>query len=121
MYNNIPQFNEKCSEKLEKIVNLILNCEANFNVLTEVVQEEVLELGTNIVKEVIEKTDKLIKESVERKKNYTQERKNETKQILDVMGIITYSRTGCVIKSISVIRNIRGKEAQKKFLRFKND
>ncbi|NLY82458.1 MAG: hypothetical protein GX078_06740 [Clostridiales bacterium] len=54
MYNSILQFNEKCSERLEKIVNLVLNGEADFNDLTSAVQEEVLQLGTGIVKEVIE-------------------------------------------------------------------
>ena len=98
MYNSILQFNEKCSERLEKIVNLVLNGEADFNDLTSAVQEEVLQLGTGIVKEVIEETDKLIKESVERKREYTVERKSETKQILDVMGTISYSRTGYVSK-----------------------
>jgi hypothetical protein len=94
VYNSILQFNEQCSEKLEKIVNLILKGEADFDMLTEAVQQEVLKLGTGIVKEVMEKTDELIKESIERKKIYTVEKNNEPKQILDVMGSITYSRTG---------------------------
>jgi len=94
VYNSILQFNEKCSEKLEKVVSLILNGEADINDLTETVQKEVLKLGTGIVREVIEETDKLIKESVERKKYYRVERKSESKQMLDVMGTINYVRTG---------------------------
>lgn len=94
MYNSILQFSEQCSEKLEKVVNLILNGDKDINDLTETVQNEVLKLGTGIVEEVIEKVDQELKLAIDRKKYYTVEKKNEPKQLLDVMGTINYVRTG---------------------------
>lgn len=51
-------------------------------------------MGTGIVEEVIEKVDQELKAAIDREKYYTVEKNNEPKQILDVMGSISYMQTG---------------------------
>lgn len=62
------------------------------------IQERVLKLGTDLLGEIYELLDDEIRESISRKKHWTIEHRNQEKTILDVMGKVTFKRTGYCAK-----------------------
>ena len=98
MYESILQFVEKDIRELEKKVEKILVGEADNDDLAAEIHKRVLNLGKSLQVEIYEKLDEEIRNSISRKKNWNIERRNEPKELLDVMGTIRYNRTGYVRK-----------------------
>jgi len=94
MYESILQFAKKDIRELEKMVGKILTGEADSNDLAGEIHRRVLSLGRNLQTEIYEKLDEEIRNSITRKKKWHIERRNEPKELLDVMGTVKYSRTG---------------------------
>ena len=99
MYESILQFAQENIKEFEKVIEKILTGEADYDDLTKEIHERVLNLGKRLQVEMLEKLDEEIRNSENRKKNWTVERRNEPKELLDVMGSIRYQRTGYVHKS----------------------
>lgn len=94
MYNTILHFIEKDISEIEKITGKILTGEADSNDLSEEIHNRVLKLGRNLVAELYEKLDEEIRISISRKKKWNIEKRNESKELLDVMGSVRFQRTG---------------------------
>jgi len=94
MYNSILQFIEKDITEIEKLTGKILTGEADSDDLSEDIHDRVLRLGRDLITEIYEKLDDEIRLSISRKKKWNIERRNETKELLDVMGTIRFERTG---------------------------
>lgn len=94
MYKSILQFVEKDIIKIEESVKLMLKGEKDVNDLSNDIHKKVLSLGNNLLSEFFEKIDDEIRESVERKKKWYVEKRNQEKEILDIMGPIKFKRTG---------------------------
>ena len=94
MYESILQFARKDIKELERTVGKILNGEADSDDLSADIHERVLNLGKNLQTEIYEKLDEEIRNSASRKEKWNVERRNQPKELLDVMGAIKYKRTG---------------------------
>jgi len=94
MYESILQFAQKDIRELERTIEKILTGEAGSDELSAAIHERVLNLGKSLQVEIYEKLDEEIRTSISRKKNWNIERRNEPKELLDVMGTIKYHRTG---------------------------
>lgn len=98
MYNSILQFIEEDIKNIEKDLGKILTSEIDVDHLSETVHDKVLKLGKNLLGELYEKLDDLIRESSARKEKWNIDKRNQSKEILDIMGPIKYKRTGYVDK-----------------------
>lgn len=94
MYDSILQFIENDIIKIEKVIEKILIGEADSDDLSEDIHDRVLRFGTNLISEIYEKLDEEIRLSISRKKKWNIEKRNEVKELLDVMGPIKFKRTG---------------------------
>lgn len=94
MYYTIQHFIEKDIKEIEKSVGKIITGEIDAEDLSEDIQERVLKLGTDLLSEIYELLDDEIRESISRKKHWNIEHRNQEKTILDVMGKVTFKRTG---------------------------
>jgi hypothetical protein len=98
MYYTIQHFIEKDIKEIEKSVGKIIIGEIDAEDLSREIQERVLKLGTDLLGEIYELLDDEIRESISRKKHWTIEHRNQEKTILDVMGKVTFKRTGYCAK-----------------------
>ncbi len=94
MYNSIQHFIEKNIPEIENIIQAVLQGEKESGDLSACVKEKILSLGREMMSEIYEAIDGEIRISVERKKNWDIEHRGRQKTIVDVMGNITYKRTG---------------------------
>ena len=94
MYYSIQHFIEKDIKEIEKGVKKLIKGEIDAEDLSEEIQERVLKLGTDLLSEIYELLDDAIRESLTRKKHWNIEHRNKEKTILDVMGKVTFKRTG---------------------------
>lgn len=94
MYHSILQFIEKDIKEIERFTELMLKGEKDADDLSTEIHHKVLNLGNSLLSEIYEKIDEEIRESIARKKNWNIERRNEEKEILDIMGTIRFTRTG---------------------------
>ncbi len=94
MYYTIQHFIEKDIKEIEKSVRKIITGEIDSEDLSEEIQERVLKLGTDLLGEIYELLDDEIRESISRKRHWNIEHRNQEKTILDVMGKVTFKRTG---------------------------
>jgi len=94
MYNSILQFIEKDIKEIEKMMWKILEGEADTDDLSATIHGLVLGLGKNLQAEIYERVDQEIRDSLVRKKKWNIEQRNEPKKLLDIMGTISFQRTG---------------------------
>jgi hypothetical protein len=98
MHHSIQQFIEQDIIKFQKKFAEILSGEADTDDLSKAVHAAVLKLGRNLLTALYEGLDEEIRTSAERKKDWHVARRNEPKELLDIMGPIRYKRTGYVNK-----------------------
>ena len=94
MYHSILQFVEKDIIEIEKIFGKILTGEKDADDLSQEVVTRLNSLACRLISEMYEKLDETIRESVARKKKWTIEQRNEPKELLDVAGMLHFTRTG---------------------------
>lgn len=92
MYNSINHFVEFGVKKLEKNITNFLSEGKDIADLVIDMQENLFELGRNILQEVLEDIDKSIKSSGIRKK-YWNVIESNSKSLMTSFGKIEYSRT----------------------------
>ena len=92
MYNSIQHFVEYGTGKIEKRIKSFIEEKKDLADLVIGLQEELFELGRNIVKEVLEDIDKQLCESALRKRKWESVRKDEN-GLLTSFGQIRYTRT----------------------------
>lgn len=98
MYNTILHFIENDIKEIERVVESLLRSEKDTDDLATTIQEKVVNLGRNLQAEIYEKLDEEIRNSIIRKKKWTIEQRNEEKEILDIMGMVQFCRTGYMNK-----------------------
>ncbi len=98
MYYTIQHFIEKDIKEIEKLVGEVIEGKKDTEDLSENILQRVLKLGTGLLGEIYELLDDEIRESVARKKHWNIEHREQEKTILDVMGKITFKRTGYLTK-----------------------
>jgi hypothetical protein len=96
MYNSIQQFVDKDIMEIQRNFGGILLGTADINDLSAAIHESVLKLGRRLEAELIEELDEEIRQSDARKKDWYVERRNNPKELLDVMGTLRYNRTSYV-------------------------
>ena len=94
MYLSVTNFIENGIGKIEKYVSLCLQGQAEFGELSNKIHEEVNTMERQLISDLYEAIDAEIYQSIARKKNWTVERKAESKELLDISGTIRYNRTG---------------------------
>lgn len=92
MYNSIQYFNKFGVKNIEKMIKSFIKEKKDIADLVFGLQENLFELGRNIIIEVLEDMDKTLRESAVRKKNWEIVRKDKT-GILTSFGTIRYNRT----------------------------
>lgn len=92
MYNSIQHFNEVIVGKIEESIKNFINEQKDLADLINGLEENLFELGRNIIVEVLEDMDQVVRESKERKKDWEIVRKDD-KSLLTSFGTINYSRT----------------------------
>ena len=98
MFNSILQIFSNDIKEIFGMLDDLLEGKKDTADLSEEVHKRVLRLGCKIIAEMFEKLDELIFESLERKKKYNVERKDMQKELVDVMGTISFKRRGYVSK-----------------------
>jgi len=89
----IQQFYEKVTSELEKQVEKIfIEGDGDITEVINTVQDNLDELGCNIIKEFLEECDQKIKESTERKKHWVVQQKDMEKTLITVFGEVKYFR-----------------------------
>jgi hypothetical protein len=94
MYNSIQQFIEKDVKEIENILGQLLTGEKDADDLSKEVVDRVMTLANRWICEMYEKMDEEIRESISRKNNWTIEKRNEPKELLDIVGTLHFKRTG---------------------------
>jgi hypothetical protein len=94
MYNSILQFIEKDVKEIENILGQLLTGEKDADDLSKEVVDRVMTLANRWICEMYEKIDEEIRESISREKNWTVEKRNEPKELLDIVGTLHFKRTG---------------------------
>lgn len=92
MYNSIHHFLKFGVENIEKKIKSFLEEGKDIADLVLDLEEDLFELGRNILVEVLEEMDEYLRKSWRRKKKWEIVRKDET-SILTSFGTITYNRT----------------------------
>ena len=98
MYQSIQQFIEKDINEIEKIVGEVLTGEKDADHLSQEILDRTTRLASRIIGELYEKVDEEVVDSVQRKIGWNVEKRNEPKEILDVVGMVRFNRTGFVDK-----------------------
>lgn len=93
MYNSIQHFNEVGVGKIEEKVRDFISDPKDIGDLVIGLQENLFELGRNIIQEVIEEMDAFIKNLGERKRDWEVVRSDERTGLLTSFGTLEYSRT----------------------------
>jgi len=91
MYNSIQHFNEFGLRKIEKVIETFVAEKKDLADLVLGLQENLFDLGRNILSEVLEDMDEYIFNSGERKKKYESVRKEQA-SLLTSFGMIVYNR-----------------------------
>lgn len=92
MYDSIQYFNEIGVKNIEKVIKNFIKEKKDIADLVFGLQENLFELGRNIITEVLEDMDQSLRESAIRKKDWEIVRKDET-GLLTSFGSIRYNRT----------------------------
>ena len=92
MYNSIQHFNELGVKKIEEAIKKFIGEHSDLADLIIGLQDNLFELGRNIVKEVLEDMDEHLRNCGVRKKDWEIVRKDET-GLLTSFGSVRYSRT----------------------------
>ena len=99
MYNSIANFTRKDVKEIEEIIANMLNGSMDATDLALGIWERLEKLGRSMQAEIYELLDEEIFKSVVRKKKWHVEHKNEPREILDVMGMVSFKRRGYVPKN----------------------
>ena len=94
MYQSILQFIENDIKEVEKVMGMILTGEKDADDLSHEVVTRLNTLACRWISEMYEKMDEAIRESLVRKQHWTIEQRNETKELLDIAGMLHFNRTG---------------------------
>lgn len=94
MYQSILHFIKKDINEVEKILGQILTGEKDADDLSQEVLRRVMTLANRWICELYEKMDDEIRESITRKLHWRVERRNEPKELLDIVGTLHFKRTG---------------------------
>lgn len=92
MYNSLQHFNEIGAKKIEKKIKNFIKEKRDLADLVFGLQEDLFELGRNIITEVLEEMDLYLCKSAIRKKEWEVVRKDKT-SLLTSFGNIKYKRT----------------------------
>lgn len=99
MYNSIVDFIRNDIKGIEGNVQKLLDGSIDCAELSMDIQRRLMELGTHMVSEIYELIDKEIFESIVRKKRWYVEHKDESRELVDVMGTLSFKRRGYVPKA----------------------
>ena len=94
MYKSILYFLEKDIKEIEELLGKVLVGEKDTDDLSAEVVNRVMTLANRWICEMYEKVDEEIRESISRKKHWTIEKRNQPKELLDVVGTLRFERTG---------------------------
>ena len=94
MYNSILHFIENDIKEIENLVAAMLKGNKEPHDLSQDIHDRMLGLGARLIAELYEKIDDEIRESLIRKKKWNIEQRNESKELLDILGPIRFRRTG---------------------------
>ncbi len=94
----IKDFMKDVIQEIEKLIEKLIAGEVEIGTFANTIKEKIDELGRNIVKETLEAIDEILVKSSKRKKNWYIERKGDEKNIITVLGEVTYKRTYFVSK-----------------------
>lgn len=92
MIKSIQHFEEFGIKKLEKVIEIFLQDPKDFASLVYGVQENVIQLGLNIIKETLEDSDEMIRNSVKRRQNWHIVKKDE-KKLITSLGTVSFKKT----------------------------
>ena len=92
MYNSIQHFNEFGVKRIEKRIKNFIKNGRDIADLIFGLEEDIFELGRNIIKEVLEDIDEYLRNCEVRKEYWEIVRKDET-GLLTSFGMIRYNRT----------------------------
>ena len=94
MYKSILQFIEKDIKEIEKCVENLLEGKKDAADLSQKLNESTRNLAAQLVGEIYETIDQEIRNSITRKEKWRIEKRNEPKELLDIMGLVRFHRTG---------------------------
>ncbi len=94
MYKSILRFLENDIKEIEEILGKVLMGEKDTDDLSKEVLNRVMTLANRWICEMYEKVDGEIRDSISRKNKWTIEKRNEPKELLDVVGTLHFERTG---------------------------
>lgn len=94
MYKSILHFIENDIKEIEEILGEVLTGEKDTDDLSTEVVNRVMTLANRWICEMYEKVDEEIRESISRKKHWNIEKRNQPKELLDVVGTLHFERTG---------------------------
>ena len=98
MYTSILHFIEKSTIRIEKVLGDLLSGKVDLATLSTEIEQEVLNLGNEMVTEILEKIDQMIFECTSRKSRWYVEHKDQPRELVDVMGTLSFKRRGYVPK-----------------------
>ena len=94
MYQSIQQFIEKDIYEIEKITGKVLTGEKDADHLSQEILDRTTKLASRMIAEMYEKIDEEIMGCIQRKVKWNIEKRNEPKEILDIVGTVRFNRTG---------------------------
>lgn len=92
MIKSIQHFEEFGIKKLEKVIETFLQTPKDFASLVYGVQENVIQLGLDIIKETLEDCDEMLRNSGKRKQNWHIVKKDE-KKLITSLGTVSFEKT----------------------------
>lgn len=98
MYNSILHFIENDIKEIENLVAAMLKGNKEPHDLSQDIHDRMLGLGARLIAELYEKIDDEIRESLIRKKKWNIEQRNESKELLDILGPIRFRRLATGIR-----------------------
>lgn len=92
MIKSIQHFEEFGTKNLEKVIEKFLQNPKDMASLVYGVQESVIQLGLNIIKETLEDCDEMLRNSLKRKQNWHIVKKDE-KKLITSLGTVNFEKT----------------------------
>ena len=92
MYKSIQEFVEKGTQELEKSSQEFYE-ELNLDEWIKEIEDQVLQLGRNLIRETLENLNELLRTSPDRKENWHIEHKSDVRSIVTSLGNVTYQRS----------------------------